>query len=492
MTRKNRRTTETDNNSNKNGNNYKNDNDLEKEKNKRNDSVGESITLNSSSSLSSSSSSSSSKDKAQSKPVENVLILQGGGSLGAFGCGVFKALAKKNINIDIIAGTSIGAVNAAIIAGSKDGKPSEQLLEEFWVELSNSFVDLNNYGYSPLLSYLYTPGLSEQLKYSQDSNYPYSGASRKPLTEEAGEPEGQREEGEHPHHHHRFLTANEKARKMKQLMSFYSSAVFGNDKMFKPRWKPEYAVSDPEYFTPEKWTYLYDHSPLATTLDKYIDYDKLNPRGKSNARLIISATNVLTAEPLVFDSSKEQITPKHILAASGYPLYNFPWIEVKKGIYAWDGSLLSNTPLREAIDASPVNDKRIFLVENYPRNIDVLPRTLPEVHHRARDIMFSDKTGHNVTMAKVITRYLEYIEELYQMVELHADHKQIGEERLKKIRHKYKKYKQERGAEIKKIFYISRDEPFPHIYENADFSPETIKNSIQEGERKTIQALKRM
>jgi NTE family protein len=66
--------------------------------------------------------------------------------------------------------------------------------------------------------------------------------------------------------------------------------------------------------------------------------------------------------------------------------------------------LLSNTPLREVIDASPVNDKRIFLVENYPKNVDKLPKNLPEVYHRARDIMFSDKTEHNVAMSKVITR----------------------------------------------------------------------------------------
>jgi NTE family protein len=227
-------------------------------------------------------------------------------------------------------------------------------------------------------------------------------------------------------------------------------------------------------------------------LDKYIDYKKLNPDGKLNARLIITATNVLTAEALIFDSSKQQITPKHILGASGYPSYNFPWIEVEKGVYAWDGSLLSNTPLREAIDASPINDKRIFLVENYPKNIDVLPRNLAEVHHRARDIIFSDKTEHNVTMSKIITRYLEYIEELYQIVEQYTDHTELGGEQLKRIRHKYKKYKQERGAEIKQIFHISRDEPFPHIYENADFSPETIKNSIEEGEAKTNQAITRM
>jgi hypothetical protein len=35
----------------------------------------------------------------------------------------------------------------------------------------------------------------------------------------------------------------------------------------------------------------------------------------------------------------------------------------------------------------------------------------------------------------------------------------------------------------------TRDEPFPHMYENADFSPETNKNSIKEGELKTTQIL---
>ena len=51
--------------------------------------------------------------------LENVLVMQGGGSLGFFACGVFKALVKQKIRIDIVAGTFIGAVNAAIIAGSK-------------------------------------------------------------------------------------------------------------------------------------------------------------------------------------------------------------------------------------------------------------------------------------------------------------------------------------------------------------------------------------
>ena len=57
---------------------------------------------------------------------ETVLILQGGGSLGAYECGAYKTLDKHGIKFDIVAETSIGAVNAAIIAGYKNN-PVESL-----------------------------------------------------------------------------------------------------------------------------------------------------------------------------------------------------------------------------------------------------------------------------------------------------------------------------------------------------------------------------
>jgi hypothetical protein len=41
----------------------------------------------------------------RTRKVENVLVLQGGGSLGAFGCGVFKGLTKSEFRPDIVAGT---------------------------------------------------------------------------------------------------------------------------------------------------------------------------------------------------------------------------------------------------------------------------------------------------------------------------------------------------------------------------------------------------
>ena len=390
--------------------------------------------------------------------IENVLILQGGGSLGAFGCGVFKALCQKGIKLDIVAGTSIGGVNAALIAGSKNVKHPEQLLEEFWLELAENFVDLDSF--TPFSPYL------EQL--AANSRY----FSSSILQQSNNESERTIEEYRN-----------------KAIKSFFSSAMFGNDKMFKARWRPEYAFTDPEYFQPAKWTYLYDLSPLAKTLERYIDYNKLKPDGNPNSRLIMTAVNVLTAEPLTFDSSRQQITPKHILATCGYPAYNFPWVEVEKGIYAWDGGLLSNTPLREVIDSSPVNDKKIFLVENYPKKINALPDNLAEVYHRTRDIIFCDKTLSTVAISKVITKYLRYINELYQMIEDSIDMAKVDKGELERIRRKYKKYKKDTGAEIKGVHYISRDEPVHSFYENADFSPKAIKDSIKQGELKTTQIL---
>jgi hypothetical protein len=50
----------------------------------------------------------------------------------------------------------------------------------------------------------------------------------------------------------------------------------------------------------------------------------------------------------------------------------------------------------------------------------------------------------------------------------------------------------ERGAEIKNIVHITGDEPFPYFYEDTDFSLETIRNSIKQGESKTNQILEKI
>ncbi len=67
---------------------------------------------------------------------ECILVLQGGGALGAYQAGVFEALAAMNHTPDWVAGISIGAVNAALIAGSPPQRRIERL-REFWQGVSS-------------------------------------------------------------------------------------------------------------------------------------------------------------------------------------------------------------------------------------------------------------------------------------------------------------------------------------------------------------------
>ncbi|WP_033922691.1 patatin-like phospholipase family protein [Sphingomonas sp. 37zxx] len=64
------------------------------------------------------------------------LVLQGGGALGSFQAGVFEALAESEVDIDWVAGISIGAVNAAIIAGNPPERRVERL-RAFWELLTS-------------------------------------------------------------------------------------------------------------------------------------------------------------------------------------------------------------------------------------------------------------------------------------------------------------------------------------------------------------------
>jgi len=70
-------------------------------------------------------------------PFECVaLVLQGGGALGAYQAGVYEALAEVNIHPDWIAGISIGAINAAIIAGNPPNTRVDRL-REFWTQATS-------------------------------------------------------------------------------------------------------------------------------------------------------------------------------------------------------------------------------------------------------------------------------------------------------------------------------------------------------------------
>jgi NTE family protein len=376
------------------------------------------------------------------KDIENVLILQGGGSLGAFACGVCKTFAKNGIKFDIIAGTSIGSINGAIMAGSKNDNPAKDL-EDFWIEIAES----SNNIIPDMFSYEY--------------NY-----------------------------------KNYQLNLKRSSSASLNAAIFGVPKFFVPRWFNGSMFHSNDFnILPSQWTYIYDNTPLAKTLEKYIDFKKLSPDAKQHnnnkiPRLIITAVDVLTAEPIIFDSNKTQIEMRHLLATIGYPQYGFPWIEVDDGVYAWDGSLLSNTPIREVMAASPSNDKNIFIVENYPKKIDNLPSNMTEVQSRAKDIMFTDKDQSLRSMARLITKHINLIETLYDIFKEH-DHSKLDKDLINYIEKEHKILVEKFGAKILKIKRISRENSeTPYPSQNADFSVTSIKKLIIQGENKAIDSLK--
>lgn len=69
-------------------------------------------------------------------PERNVLVLQGGGALGAYQAGVYERLAEAGIVPDWIAGISIGSINAALIAGNPPGRRVERM-RQFWQTVSS-------------------------------------------------------------------------------------------------------------------------------------------------------------------------------------------------------------------------------------------------------------------------------------------------------------------------------------------------------------------
>ncbi|MDE1762863.1 MAG: patatin-like phospholipase family protein [Thaumarchaeota archaeon] len=350
----------------------------------------------------------------QSLQYETVLIFQGGGSLGAYECGVYKALERHGIEFDIIGGTSIGAVNASVIVGSKSDEPAKAL-EEFWLDLSE--------GVTP-------PGLSDEIR-------PY-------------------------------------------FASMYSAA-FGNPKIFFPKW----FVPSADYFMPYFWQYLYDITPLKNTLNQYVDFQKIHDSQKP--RLIVTSTDIQNSRPSVFDSKYDKIEADHVLASAGYPFYGISWTQ-KNGKYLWDGTLLSNTPLREVINASPKHDKKVYTVDLFPKDQHEIPNNILEVWHRARDIMFTDKSEHNVRMSKTITRYLKLIREMHEILTSSSlDEK--ARSRLGHLEKEYNMLASDRGGIINQIVRVQRHEHTHYLFEDADFSLATIRELIDRGEMDAKEAL---
>ena len=253
------------------------------------------------------------------------LLLQGGGALGAYQGGVYEGLAQANLHPDWVAGISIGAINAALIAGNApEGRVKK--LHAFWDKIS---VD------------------------------PLDWAFDLPVR-----------------------LGGDNARKLANQWHATAAALFGAPGLFSPRTFSPFLASAG---TPEA-TSFYDTSMLKSTLERLVDFDRIN---FGEMRFSVGAVNVTTGNFVYFDNSTHEIRPEHVMASGALPP-GFPAIEID-GEHYWDGGLVSNTPLQWVLESSERQDTLAFQVDLWNARGSV-PRTLGEVAMRQKEIQYSSRT----------------------------------------------------------------------------------------------------
>src|SRR5579859_4856278 len=260
------------------------------------------------------------------------LLLQGGGALGAYQGGVYQALAEAHLDPDWVAGISIGAVNAALIAGNAPETRIEKL-REFWRRVARS--------------------------------NPWDGGALLDLLS--------------------WGVRGDFVRGLINQLSAGSVLVGGVPGFFAPRMPVAWLQPAG---SPQATSY-YDTAPLKSTLEELIDFDRIN---SAEVRFSVGAVNVSSGNFVYFDNTSHVIGPEHVMASGALPP-GFPAVEIEGELY-WDGGLVSNTPLQWVLDSEPRRDTLAFQVDLWSAR-GAVPRTMAEVATRQKEIQYSSRTRYS-------------------------------------------------------------------------------------------------
>jgi NTE family protein len=381
----------------------------------------------------------SSKNAAAIPAKERALVLQGGGALGAYEAGAYKALyefvtkkderegSKGRPAFDIIAGTSIGAMNSAVLTsyvvenGTYEG--SVERLIDFWSYLSKeSSADANPW-FKPWWDHL--------------------------------------------HNIDKAIATGEAARR------YYSSkefAVFGVPHVFSPLTP----LHDRRFFDffGNIW-YRFSNEPLRKSLERFAKFPIATSHEENQPRLILVSVDVADGVPVVFDSyAKEDgsrkteygrylkqedgkeigferviryndgITLDQVMASGCYPVnFDYSLLEVESyssdpdfsGQYRkeirrfWDGGMLTNTPLSQLVllhrqywyKIRGLKDKvptlAVAVINVHPTSQTEIPTDHDGVVSRNNDITFSDRTHREQEILLLISDYVDLVRDLIRI-----------------------------------------------------------------------------
>lgn len=328
------------------------------------------------------------------------LVLQGGAALGAYEAGVIKALLESERRIEVVTGCSIGALMAAIVAGSR--RDPVDALDDLWRRLA---VPVN-----PFLPSLLARSVALPAPLRGDSLYRIN----------------------------------------------------------------------PSYFAmPALATYLYESAPLAEALEEWVDFRRLNA---SPIETIVTAVEIRSGRLTEF-SSRRGLKPAHVIASASLPPI-FPPTQIGAEWY-WDGGLISNTPLRPAINAIEAHDAVAHAREWELVVVDLFtpqrqpPKDMTDVIQRLFELVFFGKFQHDLKLYEWMNSQLDLMIEVDRALPKSSP-----------VRKHPAYVKLARHRRVDKLTVIRTERP-DLLGGPADFSPETIERRVKLGYEDARRALRR-
>jgi NTE family protein len=494
-----------------------------------------------------------SNNSTMSSNVHRALIFQGGGSLGAYEAGAYKAISeelsvfiKKHDRekkgeeeptiFHIVSGTSIGAINAAILVSyvkeNRTWEGSGQRLIDFWKYLStHSNVENMN----PYFAYYW----------------------------------------EFWHRLDNRIASGESVRRYYSTKEFIFSGV---PSVFRPK----IPKSDNRFFDPSNTWYVYDNEPLKQSLEKFAKFPISTNFENNEPRLLLVAVDIQEGVPVVFDSYEKKdgsrksgyggfneqaedhnsssgefehviryddgITSDFVLASSSVPVnYEYTKLNVedhkllsgpgsshdsKENIagsdkysssssysnsntrFFWDGGLLANTPLRQTVIAhrdywykvrkmeDNLPSLSIGIINLHPLKQEYVSYDYDGVVDRKNDIMYHDRTQFDEYVAVLISDFQKLSTTL---IKLSKDNG-VSEKSLQTILHeRIKTINPNTGQRLRyddllkarvDIDFVIRLERKndSHTISNKifDFSKTTIRQLVYDGYEETEPQIKRI
>jgi NTE family protein len=248
--------------------------------------------------------------------MKKALVLSGGGARGAYHIGVIAALVElgwmdDGRGPDIIAGTSIGAINASALAS---GLTVEQL-RRVWLQMHTEDVHRLSADLPavvrPLMRFLLRGVLTSQAHGGADDELPVEERNQS------------------------------------------AQSVFGRLG---------------ELFRAKPFRSMLDTAPWRRTLARWMDFERVN--SPAAPALLIAATELQSGALEIFCNRPRAGRPAdtigldHLMASSSIPVV-YPWTTIGRGKY-WDGAVLANTPLDPVIDLAGDEELEIIVVMMTP------------------------------------------------------------------------------------------------------------------------------